>query len=261
MSYTEENKNRVITVERLDQFYGGIKERFLTKSDAASSYAGINGNTDNNFDAYQLNATRMYLDDGVMFRLIPASNGGPILEIQGSDGGEETGKAILYLNSGTKEIATLDDIDGKVSIVNVVVPLSGTTNRSYGFSQLPHPQVFTGILGESTETIAVDQLYYVKSGTTYGSLGTITRAGFYAVTGVTVQPSSVSIRTLQFVCIPSRYVLYYNINTNTFYRFSSGTFAAISTGSGTTPIDPPSDYAEATSADIDGIIDNYINNA
>lgn len=246
MAYTDDNKNRVITVERLDQFYTGLHSVFLTDSVAEGKYALKNGSHDVPF-----NVGRLTINNCVDAYYVEGS-------ARNSD------KLVLTFDENQVNIplidctlATEDQVKAKADKKTIV----GDNTISYQFCVQPHPQVFTGVYGQTSVPAAIGQVYYITRNTM--SSFSIQNDGFYLVTGINVSSlgsNGATIKSVAYICPASPYVVYYNISTEKFYRFSVNAFVKISSGSGTTPVDPPADYETASSEDIAGIIDNYINN-
>lgn len=236
------NPNRVITVERLGNFYQQLLGKFLQKTDADTYYAKINGANDQPF-----NAENLTISDKVSISFIPAVAGVPgstdRLVLTGND--DEIKVNIPLVDS---TMATVDQVEGKADVVKAT--------NNVKFCLQPHIQVFYEEYdGNAQIRLVPGRVYFYKS-SSGGSVVPKTASGFsssnyfyYAIDTSTV----VRINPV------SPYVIYYNVSTQTLCRWDSATssFIQIATGSGGGG-ETPGDYEIATEEDINSII-NTIN--
>lgn len=261
------NPQRVITVERLNQFLSGLFEIFLTEGVANNNYAYKSGDSNTPFSVGNLN---IHGDVSVSFH-DAAGNNPAMLVIQY---GDENGQVNIPLVDGvmatTEQLNAVRDLLANKADLKVIT----ANNVTRKFCVQSHPNVFNGVIDSSADSTVfsssyqpyVGHVYYFGEVSHSSSIG-VTTPGFYLVTGITPPTGSSlvsynQISEVKFICAASVYAIYYNIYKRKFYRFTERTgFSEIEvSSSGTTPVDPPSDYEEATSEDIAGIIDNYINN-
>lgn len=233
MAITDENKNKVITLEGLNHFYDRIKNAFLKKDDADTYYAGINGDSNIPFKVGNL-----AISDLVAMSYQPASDrNSAMLTLIGQ---EEEFQVNIPLVDGT--MATTEQVNGKADVLAVTTSLK--------FCKQPHIQVFNSIYDTTsvnrvlTGSVVFFSVNSITIDSTLRSMGFTTNNAFYYCSG-----------NDQFVYIGSvsPYVIYYNKAASSLCIWNNGTFSNIATGGGS--IDPPSDYETATDTDIDGIID------
>lgn len=232
MAITDENKNKVITLEGLNHFYDRIKNAFLKKADADTYYAGINGDSNIGFKVRNLT-----ISDLVAMSYQQASgHNSAMLTLIGED---EEFQVNIPLVDGT--MATTEQVNGKADVLAVTASLK--------FCKQPHIQVFNSIYDTtSVNKVLIGSVVFFSTNSitidsTLRSMGFTTNNAFYYCSG-----------NDQFVYIGSvsPYVVYYNKAASSLCIWNNGTFSNIATGSSVTP---PEDYETATDTDIDGIID------
>lgn len=232
MAITDENKNKVITLEGLNHFYDRIKNAFLKKADADTYYAGINGDSNIPFKVGNLT-----ISDSIAMSYQPVSgHNSAMLTLIGQ---EEEFQVNIPLVDGT--MATTEQVAGKADTLSVTTSLK--------FCKQPHIQVFNGVYNTSSQDrVPLGNVVFFSSG------GAIISAALRAL-GFTVDNAFYYCKANdQFVYIGSvsPYVIYYNKGTSSLCVWSDGSFSNIATGGSVTP---PEDYETATDTDIDGIID------
>jgi len=271
----QENDNKVITLGNLRTFFNGLKLKFLSKTDASVTYAGINGSGNQNFNAMDITASTVSVGNGntkikiaTGIKSVPDMYSGMISRLCMTLSCGDYSITIPLDGSYTASLAQLDRKSNAVE-----VSYGEASSERLSIDQIP--QVFSRIitgsaLNQKVEGVVGEIVYFNPIDETMHQNYNVfsnQRKGFYFVTNSIRESSAIlgdysKITGTKFLCEPSEHMLYYCLagegTKNAFYRYMFQELTAIQIqGSGSSQGeggDQGDDYTTTTDEEITDII-------